>query len=360
MVAMIVAVALLVPATVACLAYLVPTLAGLLPRRRAVVVPTSGFAILIPAHDEETTLPATLAALAALNYDPELVRVYVVADNCTDRTVAVAKKAGAVCLIRNDLTRRGKGYAVAFGLERIRRTSFNVLLVLDADCHLNPDALCELDAVFSQGADAVQCAVRSRNADAGPGGYVAAVGAAVDEVVAAGWDRLGRSVPLRGTGMAIRFSVLDRVPWVAFGAAEDAEYTRQLRAAGVRIRHASGAIVSCDAPSQTRDLYQQRRRWRAAGVLASKPLVLSWLLLTLLVAVPAGFVVWPLVLASLTCAVYLRATLTVGITAHRLGLLLRSPVVVARLGWLAVAGLFQTPPTTWDRTPRPLEERRAA
>ena len=46
--------------------------------------------VLIPAHDEETTLPGTLAALQEVDYPSELVRVVVVADNCADATADVA------------------------------------------------------------------------------------------------------------------------------------------------------------------------------------------------------------------------------------------------------------------------------
>src|SRR5690348_15340916 len=92
----------LVPATVACLGYLVPTLAGLFRRRTPPRAPTHTFAILVPAHNEELTLPAALQSLAVLDYPPELMRVCVVADNCTDGTASVAREAGSECIERND------------------------------------------------------------------------------------------------------------------------------------------------------------------------------------------------------------------------------------------------------------------
>src|SRR5437016_1594470 len=49
------------------------------------------FAILIPAHDEEGMLPNLLKSLSALAYPKEQYTVYVVADNCTDRTAAIAR-----------------------------------------------------------------------------------------------------------------------------------------------------------------------------------------------------------------------------------------------------------------------------
>jgi cellulose synthase/poly-beta-1,6-N-acetylglucosamine synthase-like glycosyltransferase len=362
MVATLAAGVLLVLATAVCLAYLVPTFAGLLPRRApAPRTPTHTFAILIPAHNEEHGLPATLRSLAELDYPRDLVRVWVVADNCSDSTASVAKAFGVNCLVRHDPVNRGKGFAVAFGLERLLRDAPDVVLILDADCGLNPSAVRVLDACFASGADAAQCAVRSRSADDGATGFVAAVGAAVDETTAAGLDRLRRSVPLRGTGMAFRRATLQRVPWTAFGLVEDAEYATKLRRAGVRVRHCGDAVVSCDSPGNWADLGKQRRRWRTAGVLTSKPLGLGLIAVAAAVAFACRFVWWPTSLLLVTAGVYGRAAVAVGLSRHRIGLLLMSPGVVARLGWVTLAGLFQKKPAMWERTPRRDEsERRAA
>ncbi|MDX3003949.1 glycosyltransferase [Kribbella solani] len=48
---------------------------------------------LVPAHNEEAALPAALDSLWQQTRRPD--RVIVIADNCTDRTVDVARAAGA-------------------------------------------------------------------------------------------------------------------------------------------------------------------------------------------------------------------------------------------------------------------------
>ncbi len=349
----------LLPATAVCLACLVCTVRGIKHRRPAHPVAASlHFTVLIPAHDEESTLGAALDSLAAQAYPATHVKILVVADNCSDATAEVARRNGAECLERTDSERRGKGFALAAGIEMLERPSLarpakSVVLILDADCELSPTALRELNASFAAGADVVQAAVQSRNADDGPAGYVAAVGAAVDRAVASGRDRIGFRVPLRGTGMALRHEVLNKVKWNTASPVEDAEYDRELRRAGLRVRFCPNAVVSCESPASLSVLCRQRRRWALAGPLASKPIALAQLFATAALCFACNqFTAWAASLLLITALIYLKAMLAVGLTRRRLGLLALSPIVVLRLLGVAMAGLLLPRPRTWDRTPR--------
>ena len=57
-------------------------------------------------------------------------------------------------------------------------------------------------------------------------------------------------------------------------------------------------------------------------------------------------------LAGVFGVLYLRAMLAVGFARKRFGLLLRSPAVVLRLGWVTLAGLVR-PPGVWNAQPTP-------
>ena len=68
------------------------------------------FAILIPAHNEECMLDNLLQSLSEITYPKDRYTVYVVADNCSDRTYEIARAAGWVRVYdRFDETKRGKG-----------------------------------------------------------------------------------------------------------------------------------------------------------------------------------------------------------------------------------------------------------
>src|SRR3954452_7293138 len=52
------------------------------------------FAVVVPAHDEEVGIAATVRSLLDLDYPRDLFRVIVVADNCLDETSVRARQAG--------------------------------------------------------------------------------------------------------------------------------------------------------------------------------------------------------------------------------------------------------------------------
>lgn len=348
----------LVPATAAAGYYLLFSLLGLGRSHapRSDDPPRHLITVLIPAHDEEAGLPHTLRSVRSSDYPPELLRVVVIADNCSDGTARVAAGAGAEVLVRTEPDRRGKGHALAFGLERAQA---DAVLILDADCEVTLGLLRACDRLLNAGAEAGQARVVSRNADDGPAGFLAAVGAEVDHAVAVGRHRLTGNTPLRGTGMLFRRSLLDRLPWTATGLAEDAEYAEVLSRAGVKVRLMPDEAVRCDAPAGADGLCAQRRRWRAAlrwnsGWLVSKPLVLVQLAAavgTVLVLGQPLFIAWAAILLIATAWVYGRAVGRVGLTGRRWANLCRTPLLVVRLGWIAVEGLWKTE-RAWTRTAR--------
>jgi cellulose synthase/poly-beta-1,6-N-acetylglucosamine synthase-like glycosyltransferase len=365
----------LVPATLAAGAYALLTSFGFVRapsvRRSPPTISTGNegnqrFTVLIPAHNEETVVGDAIRSVRA---DDPSVPVHVVADNCTDGTAGAARTAGAVVFERSDSVRWGKGYALAFGLAEILRSNPAVVVILDADGTLAPGGLAALARTFATGAEAAQVRVRSGNPGAGPAGLIAAVGCEVDATTAAGRDRLGLTVPLRGTGMAFTTSLLLRHPWAAFGPAEDAEYARTLAAAGVRVRYVPDAVVSSDAPSDPAMLLRQRRRWRAAltpvtvrTFASSKPLVLLHLTATLAATAVAGSAAlfgWAMALLLLTGVVYLRALVSIGFSPAQCPNLLRMPGLVLRLAGVTAAGAV-APPADWDRTPTAGEPCRTA
>jgi hypothetical protein len=388
--------AFLVPAVLCCAYYLflaaVQLLAG--ERRRS---PETGaahtFAILIPAHDEEAALPATLLACADLDYPADKVRVYVVADNCADQTAAVAAAAGAVVLERRDDERRGKGPALAWALERILPARPGAVVVLDADCRLDRHALRAFDERLSAGDAVLQASYVAANPEDSATSYAVAVGNLLEnDLFYAPKSRLGLAVLLRGTGMVFRRDVLERFPWRAHSVTEDTEYTLELLRAGVPVRFLPHTRVVSEFPAHAGQLRVQRRRWAvgnlrfgkaqalrlmAEGIatgrgtlldlgwtllVLSRPLVLAEALAALLLAaLCTGLTPGPLsggLLATGLAVILLQGLYValgiarLGVSGRRLWLLAGSAAVFARLLGITLRGLFGRDRLAWVRTPR--------
>ncbi len=357
----------LIPASIACFYYLILIAAGLRKRDLPPSQTRFRYAVLIPAHNEDVALPASLQSLRDVGFPSDRVQVTVVADNCSDRTAETARALGARVIEREDQVLRGKGYALRRGLETILPEHPDGVLILDADCQVKPELLDVLDRQFAAGTEVVQVGVVTRNADDGPTGLIGAVGNAFDNLLSAGKDRLGFAVPLRGSGMAFRRSVLERFPWDSYGLTEDAEYSDRLREAGVRVRFEAEPLVRSESPARSSDLYQQRRRWRAAifgrsgllfNWLESKPLVLAQLVAAGVVVFACdsepAFTIWYLSLIALTIALYSCVLFHVGLNANRLRNIVKTPWIVGRLAFVTIGGLLGKP-LDWQRTRRAAE-----
>ena len=96
--------------------------------------------VLIPAHNEEKSLPATLVSLTQQSTPPD--RIVVVADNCTDRTVEVAKAHGVDVFETVGNTHK-KGGALNQALKDLLPTlgDNDTVMVMDADSQIGDDSM---------------------------------------------------------------------------------------------------------------------------------------------------------------------------------------------------------------------------
>ncbi|MCG8458186.1 MAG: glycosyltransferase family 2 protein, partial [Holophagales bacterium] len=101
--------------------------------------------VVIPAFDEEASLPLVLAALPR----PAVRRVVVADNNSTDRTAEVAREGGAQVV---PAPLRGYGSACLAGLDHLRRHDPpEIVVFLDADFSDHPEELTEVVAPILDG-----------------------------------------------------------------------------------------------------------------------------------------------------------------------------------------------------------------
>ena len=92
--------------------------------------------VLVPAHNEESCLAATLTSLLSQSHRPD--RIIVVADNCTDSTVEIARRAGVEAFESVDNTHKKAG-ALNQALKVLLpdQGDNDLVMVMDADTTLD-------------------------------------------------------------------------------------------------------------------------------------------------------------------------------------------------------------------------------
>ncbi|HXM55272.1 MAG TPA: glycosyltransferase family 2 protein [Candidatus Dormibacteraeota bacterium] len=234
------------------------------PRPARVPARPPRLAVLVPAHDEQELVGRCVASLFDQSYPRSRYRVVVIADNCTDRTAALARAGGAAVLERWDEQRLGKGYALRWAMDQLLDgpESPDGVVVVDADSVADRDLLTQLAAALTAGADAAQAEyLVLADGDAVRARLVAAAFLLFHRVRLGGRAALGMPASLVGNGMLFSRRLLATRPWNAFTGVEDLEYTIELRLAGVRPRFVATGRVLGPVPHGYRGMRGQRLRW---------------------------------------------------------------------------------------------------
>lgn len=287
-----------------CAVLLVQVLAALLPARLNAAEPlqTGAFntqtavCLLMPAHNEAGGIASVLQALM-----PQLgphTRLLVVADNCSDATAAIARAVGGSTgfvevLERQDDRLRGKGYALDHGIRHLAKAAPHVVLVMDADCTLEPGSIdtlathCMATGRPVQALDLMQAPV---------GGSVKTLLAEFawlvkNKVRALGYHRLGLPCQLMGTGMAFTWSHISQAKLNTGHIVEDMQLGIDLARSGTPPLFCPDALVTSLFPSAEAGLQAQRTRWehghlaviftQAPGLLWQSIMGANWALLAM-------------------------------------------------------------------------------
>jgi cellulose synthase/poly-beta-1,6-N-acetylglucosamine synthase-like glycosyltransferase len=247
------------------LAWLVLAIELLLARTPRPSAPATGerprFAVVIPAHNEEAWIGRTLDSLTSQLEPGD--RCVVVADNCDDRTAAVANRPGVEVVVRQDAKRRGKGYALQAGVDLLRSAPPAVMIVVDADCQVMPGSL----DVLARDAAARNKPVQGGNslnppANAGPRDQLSAFAFRLkNHVRPLGLARCGGPCLLFGTGMALPWSIVARTSLATGNSVEDMNLAIDLALAGETTSYNAIPTVLGQLPSTGGEAMAQRKRW---------------------------------------------------------------------------------------------------
>lgn len=238
--------------------------AALLPmrtRRGEELAARPSIAVLMPAHNEAAGIGATLETIV-----PQLApadRMVTVADNCSDETAEIARRSGVTVLERHDDTDRGKGYAVNFGMKFLAENPPDVVVMVDADCRVEPGAIETVARLAMATGRPVQATyLMETPPQPSPKDSISALAFLVKNWVRPqGLAQFGLPCLLTGTGMAFPWSVTRHVSLEGSNLVEDMQLGLDLAVAGYAPVLSPKARVIGVLPQQQEAATQQRTRW---------------------------------------------------------------------------------------------------
>ena len=225
------------------------------------------YGVIISARNEEKVVGLLIDSIKKQTYPSELIDVFVVADNCTDNTAAVARLAGATVYERCNKTKVGKGYALDDLFHHIDRDfgyeAYDAFIVFDADNVIAPTYIEEMNKVFDNGYHIITSYRNSKNYG--------------ENWISAGYSlwflrearylnnarmQLGTSCAISGTGFLISRSIVQKNNgWVHHLLTEDIEFTTDNIIAGEKIGYCGKAVLFDEQPVKFAQSYRQRLRW---------------------------------------------------------------------------------------------------
>ncbi len=226
------------------------------------------YAAVISARNEEGVIGDLIRDLKAQNYPEKLLDVFVVADNCTDGTAAVAREAGAIVYERFNKVQVGKGYALDWLFKRIfadkGKQTYDGFFVFDADNLVDPNFVREMNKMFDTGEYAALTSYRnSKNF--------------CDNWISAGYalwflrearflnrprTRLGVNCAVSGTGFLVAGDVIrEENGWPYHLLTEDIEFSIACAVRGRKIGYCGTAVIYDEQPVEFRQSWDQRLRW---------------------------------------------------------------------------------------------------
>lgn len=225
------------------------------------------YGVLISARNESAVIGNLIDSIKAQNYPSHLVDIFVVADNCTDDTAAIARKHGAIVYERFNTEKVGKGYALDYLLKIINSIysykGYEGYFVFDADNVLDPNFIRAMNAQFDQGYKVLTSYRNSKNY----GTNWISAGYALWFLREARYLNnprmmLGTSCAISGTGFLVSAEIIRRQGgWKHHLLTEDIEFSVDNAIQGEKIGYCHDAMVYDEQPDTFRMSWRQRLRW---------------------------------------------------------------------------------------------------
>ena len=227
------------------------------------------FMAILPAHNEEMVIGNLIDSLNNQDYDKELLDIYVIADNCTDKTAQIAREHGAIVYERFNNNEKTKGHALNWFLKQKieEKADYDAFFVFDSDNIVDKNFTKNMNKKLCQGEEVVQGYRDIKNPS--------------DSWITAGYAffywtmhrfyhlaryNVGLSPLLNGTGFMVKFDLVKNTGWDTVTLTEDIEFSLKIIIKGKRLGWATDAIVYDEQPLTFKASWSQRSRWTVGHI----------------------------------------------------------------------------------------------
>ena len=238
--------------------------------------PKHKFRIIIAARNEELVIPNLIDSLKRQDYPKDMYDIYVVPNNCTDKTREISLEHGALVLdIKSNV--KSKGEVLNYVYKEFKNDkSFDTYVIFDADNVVDKNFLKEMNNKLLNGYVVVEGFRDCKNLYENwlSGSY--AISYYLQHIFLYDTrERIGASANINGTGYVITKSVLEKINYQATTLTEDIELTAICAIHNVKIGFADKAIFYDEQVSSLIPSIRQRKRWNLGTLQVLKKYVKS-------------------------------------------------------------------------------------
>lgn len=233
------------------------------------------YAFIIAACNEEKVIGNLIDSIREMDYPQDLIEIFIVADNCTDKTGEIAKKKGAHVYYHNNPKERRKGFALHYMIEEMRKEfdlekSFYAYTLLDADNIPAPDYLRKINN-YLQASGVDECVGYRNTKNLNENWISAMCGVQSYAHVISGLrprEILGTNQETYGPSTTLRSYIVKEFGWPWTSLTEDLELMMDLTSRGYKTGYTGEAVFYEEQPTTIKLIWRQRLRWARGGLIA--------------------------------------------------------------------------------------------
>lgn len=222
-------------------------------------------AILIAARDESRVIAGLLESIQKQTVKVPPEDVYVIVETLDDPTVQICKKYHNTVILREDLQKQRKGYALDEAVRQILAGGkhYDAYFIFDADNILSENYLAEMLKIYAQG---YEIATGYRNSKNGDANVIAAVSSLTFSMINVMSNRKrvahGANIIFSGTGYYVVGDLIEEWQgWPFHSLTEDYELSLYATLHSLTTFYNEKAVFYDEQPTKYRQTVAQRVRW---------------------------------------------------------------------------------------------------